>query len=101
MKTEHLSRTATITLLIVAGIFDFIKFCFGLIPVVGWIFDIFWDAVAGMTLALWFAHHGISVMKKTPGTFLATLALSMFPLVELLPGWTFFTLRMIAQDRIS
>lgn len=84
--TEFFMKLAAITL-------DIISF----VPILGSVTDF----VAATLFGIWFAHHGVSVMRKRPLGFIMTFVAEFIPFVEMLPFWSIFVWSTIKRDKVE
>lgn len=107
MSARRVSTMAATALITVAVLIDGLQFLitlFAFLPVVGPILSIalgFVVSVLSIFLyAIWFSHLDVPLMTRYPLGFLATIVLEFIPVVSTSPGWTWFVVKTITQERI-
>lgn len=86
-----IDHTTSFFMKLTAIVFDLLS----AIPIVGSIVDF----IAAITFGMWFAHHGVYVMKKRPLGFLGTIVAEFIPFIEVLPFWSVFVWTTIKQHQ--
>jgi hypothetical protein len=107
MTPRRIGKGTAFALITAALFIDGVQFLIGLlalIPAVGFIiafaFSVVVSVLAIFLFAIWFSHIGVSVMNKYPLSFLGVLILEQVPIISTVPGWTWFVVKTIAQERI-
>lgn len=107
MSARRVSTVAATILIIVAVLIDGLQFLitlFALLPVVGPVLSFTLGFVVSVLsiflFGIWFSHLNVSLTTRYPLGFLATIVLEFIPVVSTSPGWTWFVVKTIAQERI-
>ncbi len=107
MSKQRVGTVAATVLIIVAILIDGLQFLitlFALLPIVGPIMSIALGFVVSVLsiflFGIWFSHLDVSLTTRYPLGFLATIILEFIPVVSTSPGWTWFVVKTIAQERI-
>ena len=107
MSARRVSTIAATILIIVAVLIDGLQFLitlFALLPVVGPVLSIALGFVVSVLsiflFGIWFSHLDVPLTTRYPLGFLATIVLEFIPVISTSPGWTWFVVKTIAQERL-
>ncbi|MBI2030835.1 hypothetical protein HYT05_04395 [Candidatus Kaiserbacteria bacterium] len=103
-RVSTIAATALITVAILIDGLQFLITLFALLPAIGPVLSFtlgFVVSVLSIFLyGIWFSHLNVSLTTRYPLGFLATIVLEFIPVVSTSPGWTWFVVKTIAQERI-
>ena len=96
-----ISNGSAFFMIAVALLIDGLQILLDLV-LIGFLLDPLLDILATIIFAIWFSHHGQSVMSaKRAGGFLVTVVAELVPGFDAIPMWTFFVAYTVIKSRAA